>query len=33
MDQAQNPTYIATVFETGTPGDNIGIVSWAQGMS
>ena len=27
--------YIATVFETGTPGDNnnIGIVSWAQEMS
>ena len=35
MNQAQNPTYVhvATVFETHTPGNNTGIVSWTPGMS
>ena len=29
-----NPeSYIVIVFETDTPGDNIGIMLWTQGMS
>ena len=31
MYESSSESYIATVFETGTPGNNIGIVSWTQG--
>ena len=33
MCEPSSESYMATAFETGTPGNNIGIVLWTQGMS